>query len=641
MGAARIRIATDRSKSSWVSTRFIIVLLLFFNPPSVARALEAGDAYLGVFGGYQRDLFSPHEDLTYSGISTSAYQPTLNWGDYHLRLIGFYRQNREDEVDVGRFTTGVQDVWFSDVTNLDAFIGDGDMQFVTPSLIFEHLGLPGQSIRGGGARLQSSWGGVGIQAGKLTEYDFLIPEAVSTIDESMAGGYVQLNPCGQTRVAASIDYFTLNDEDRFLGTLYGSVPFKSWEFRLAGWHDSLSDSQAFVAGVRRYDEQRYIELGLLRVPEDFQYVSRIAVLPRGQNFVFGTYRLSRLKYGYYFEGRGGQTERTEERSLLITGSTGGYYRIRLRDTLSGSAQAFYRDGESGETMTRFREVGQYNHRQRDWDATARIEAHQTFSRPAEGSVFGEETLWSWIGDFLANYRVGSWETGGRLTFEHTDAEEGDDRTSAVFTAEGRTTLGYGMYASAFIQGGVAWLPNGRSEVYGGGLEMSTPLLSGWQLRLRFRARRNDLKTGNEIASSEGFRDSNTTIDLFAIVERSYYWGKPESVIGTFTGPDPQGVGLIEGRVFVDSNGNGVFDEGDHPLSGVLVRLDEGFVVETNSQGYYRLSNVAAGDHHLGIDEVSFPIDYSNPAAGGTGIKLYPRDDRKIDWPLRPKCTKIL
>ena len=165
--------------------------------------------------------------------------------------------------------------------------------------------------------------------------------------------------------------------------------------------------------------------------------------------------------------------------------------------------------------------------------------------------------------------------------------------------------------------------------------MSTPLPAGWQLRLRFRARRNYLVLGNEIGSSEDSGQGHTTIDLFAIFEHRHYWGTPESVIGTFTGSKPRGVGVIRGRVFVDFNGNRVFDEGDKPLSGVLVRLDDGFIVETDSQGYYRLSNVATGDHHLGIDEVSFPIEYSNPAADGTRIKLFPRDDRKIDWPLIP------
>jgi len=150
-------------------------------------------------------------------------------------------------MDVGRFATGVQDFWFSDVTNLDAFIGDGEMYFVTPSLIFEHLGLPGQSLRGGGVQLQSAWGVGGIQAGRLTEYDFVIPEAVSTIDESTAGAYLQLNPHRNGRLAASLDYFSLDSENRFLGTLYSSLPFNSWELRLAGWHDSLSDSQAFVS----------------------------------------------------------------------------------------------------------------------------------------------------------------------------------------------------------------------------------------------------------------------------------------------------------------------------------------------------------------------------------------------------------
>jgi hypothetical protein len=134
-------------------------------------------------------------------------------------------------------------------------------------------------------------------------------------------------------------------------------------------------------------------------------------------------------------------------------------------------------------------------------------------------------------------------------------------------------------------------------------------------------------------SGDDSNSAHTTIDLFAIIERRHYWGEPAPVIGKFVGPKPRGVGDIKGRVYVDMNGNGVFDQEDKPLGGAVLRLDEGFVIETDSQGLYHFPNVSAGEHHLALDPASFPIDYVNPAPEGLSVQIYPRDQKTTDWPL--------
>jgi hypothetical protein len=129
--------------------------------------------------------------------------------------------------------------------------------------------------------------------------------------------------------------------------------------------------------------------------------------------------------------------------------------------------------------------------------------------------------------------------------------------------------------------------------------------------------------------------AQTSIDFFMIFERRDYWGEPASVIGNFTGTRPTGVGEIRGRVFVDLNRNGLFDASDKPLAGVVLRLDDGFVVETDGSGLYRFPNVASGEHRLSLDPASFPIYYMNPSPDGVSVQIYPRDERVTDWPLRP------
>jgi hypothetical protein len=98
---------------------------------------------------------------------------------------------------------------------------------------------------------------------------------------------------------------------------------------------------------------------------------------------------------------------------------------------------------------------------------------------------------------------------------------------------------------------------------------------------------------------------------------------------------PSGVGELRGRVFVDLNRNGLFDGSDKPLAGVVLRLDEGFVVETDGTGSYRFPNVASGEHRLTLDPASFPIYYMNPSPDGLSVQIYPRDERVTDWPLKP------
>lgn len=185
-----------------------------------------------------------------------------------------------------------------------------------------------------------------------------------------------------------------------------------------------------------------------------------------------------------------------------------------------------------------------------------------------------------------------------------------------------------------MQGGIGWREDGRSEVYGGGIEVRTPLPWGWQLRIRLRAQRNNLPADTVTFLADDPETGHTTVDLFAIIERGIFWGESTPVIGTFTGPKPRGIGLVKGRVFVDLNGNAIFDTGDKPLGGVVVRLDDGFLIETDAHGFYKFPNVASGQHHLNLDEATFPIAYTNPRPEGIRLQLYPRDEKDINWPLK-------
>ena len=79
------------------------------------------------------------------------------------------------------------------------------------------------------------------------------------------------------------------------------------------------------------------------------------------------------------------------------------------------------------------------------------------------------------------------------------------------------------------------------------------------------------------------------------------------VSATFPRRSSRGSALLSGIVFEDRNHNGVFDAGDTPLKDVVVRLDNGYIVETDAEGRYHYPNVADGDHTLQLDPESYPV----------------------------------
>lgn len=63
--------------------------------------------------------------------------------------------------------------------------------------------------------------------------------------------------------------------------------------------------------------------------------------------------------------------------------------------------------------------------------------------------------------------------------------------------------------------------------------------------------------------------------------------------------------IIEGRVFRDLNINGAFNTGEPGLAGIEVRLEDGQVATTDSEGRYKFSSVSADQHQVSIDLAQF------------------------------------
>ncbi len=67
--------------------------------------------------------------------------------------------------------------------------------------------------------------------------------------------------------------------------------------------------------------------------------------------------------------------------------------------------------------------------------------------------------------------------------------------------------------------------------------------------------------------------------------------------------------VMVGRVFVDNNGNGQFDDGDRPMPGVRLYLSNGQSVITDSAGLYNFPSLGDGSQVISLDPVSLPPGY--------------------------------
>jgi uncharacterized repeat protein (TIGR01451 family) len=82
--------------------------------------------------------------------------------------------------------------------------------------------------------------------------------------------------------------------------------------------------------------------------------------------------------------------------------------------------------------------------------------------------------------------------------------------------------------------------------------------------------------------------------------------------------------VLVGRVFVDLNGNGQFDENDRPMPGVRLFLTNGESVVTDSAGLYNFPSLGDGSQVVSIDPITVPAGYALSDGGRESGKGWTR-----------------
>lgn len=81
-------------------------------------------------------------------------------------------------------------------------------------------------------------------------------------------------------------------------------------------------------------------------------------------------------------------------------------------------------------------------------------------------------------------------------------------------------------------------------------------------------------------------------------------------------------GRLRGRVWLDANENGKFDDDEKPLADVRVVTASGRDTLTDGDGYYVIGDLAPGEHVILIDEKTLP-EKTRSAAGSLSMQIFP------------------
>ncbi|NLC52512.1 MAG: hypothetical protein GX770_00905 [Firmicutes bacterium] len=93
--------------------------------------------------------------------------------------------------------------------------------------------------------------------------------------------------------------------------------------------------------------------------------------------------------------------------------------------------------------------------------------------------------------------------------------------------------------------------------------------------------------------------------------------------------DEDNMASISGVVYLDTNANGRFDEGDKPLSGIRIRVD-GSTTASNEKGEYLFANLDPGIYRVEFHLPSLPANYT-PVTGPQLIRLREQENFFIDF----------
>lgn len=309
---------------------------------------------------------------------------------------------------------------------------------------------------------------------------------------------------------------------------------------------------------------------------------------------------------------------------------GGYYRFdyqRGRWAWSGGLDTVRSVDGQGIDGTYATGGGRYQ-----WTSTFGLGASATVrtgSSTAETlSVYADKkTSWGTSRVQFDGARDPSGQDGSRLTFDQAFPFEGATHLSTAVSYETTSDITYPgttRRATLSVYGGRdfgRWSvdanvravrgqgPNAENGL-DGTLGLNWRLASEWTLTGSFYksqgTQRSAFVLDPLVNPTVPVQDVRDTV-WFVSVRYSRHAGTPAAVLG---GPRTNGVGAIEGSVYLDDNNDGARNAGEAAAQHITLVLDGRYSVSTDEQGRFAFPNVAAGAHTLTVVSDNLPLPWA-------------------------------
>lgn len=632
------------------ATRILLIIIcsllgIHHCPP--AWAVEPGSGRVRLIQGLQNSG-ADFQRFDYLGMGFDLEQTTLSWGKWQANFLGLGDYSGQ-RLQLGYAYLGVNRLWLRDKLEGDFGAGDALLEVGTSKFPFEHFVVPQQNFRGLGTRLYGSNYALGSHVGTLTFLSFQFSEAFVRSDTNLAGGYLRLGNLAKPHVELSWNGFSDPLGRRTLSNIDFTYPLGGPQVKALAWYDSRSGRTAGVFGVRRGKGKTQWEVGASSVPFGFIYLSNNASLASGQTLGFFTYRRTALTRDYFVEGSAGRLSFGDQHAWLIRGTLGGGWRFRLRDHLGGSFGISYQTADNQQEQLHLLPSLRYNRHRGPWNLYAQIMSDYFTVRLIQqgGAVVVQPQP---LGVVAEAQQTSVFRNSAELGFDYSppattrwggSLRADDSRTQGAQTASFRTATGelrVGKYLpfdttlDLSVRSGLTFSQGSTSGLHNVGLRLNISYFEGWSIYLEGRFYYSHFP--QEFTAFTAV--PNPAYEMRSGLERNFFWGEAAPVYGNFPAGGFKGVATLSGIVFEDKNRNEVFDAGDVPVKNVVLRLDQGYVVETDARGRYYYPNVADGEHNLQLDPDSYPVRLTAKFPEGMDFKLFPRENRRIDWPLAPK-----
>gem|GEM_PF-2914433 len=120
--------------------------------------------------------------------------------------------------------------------------------------------------------------------------------------------------------------------------------------------------------------------------------------------------------------------------------------------------------------------------------------------------------------------------------------------------------------------------------------------------------------------------------LYVRASQNFSWGqRPPSRAPLVPGAPPPGYGTIVGIAFDDRNGNGLRDQGEPPLPGIRVQLEDGSVATTDQEGRFSFTGILMGEHTLSLDTKKIPLDYDLAGEPRRKVEVKRRGTSQVEF----------